>query len=722
MAECIRLLRREDLSAGFEGQPKKTCPYSAEKRMRYRFEEIFDIPKLREMAQRFSDLVGITSAIIGVDGTIWVKCNWQDICENFHRKHPSTGKRCQDSDTHLPHNHLKTHDNIIYRCQNGLMEIAAPIKIEGEHIANLYMGQFLLEPPDISFFKQQAKDFNFDESKYLDALSRVPVFTKHKVKAVTDYFSKLAAVIGEMGLSQTRLHQVNEHLKKSEERYRLVVENVDGAIMVIQDDVIVFGNQSLIKNIGEHQNIYKFIHSDDSTQFKSFLTRTYYGLSKNPLESTRVISPSKGMIWVQTNAVAMDWQGQRALLVHMHDITSQKEAEKAIKKAQQELIIAQKMEAIANLATGVAHDFNNFAQVIGTNTELLLASEEKNSPSYGKLKEIELAVVKISELTQRLLMFRDDQDCKRQPVEINQLITQVVHSLKALFPPTIDFELNLNAKCKVKNGDPIQLFQVFMNLILNAKDAMPAGGTIHIETQNFVATSNDLSRHPNLEPGEYIRVTVLDQGTGLTDEDLKHLFEPFYSSKPVGQGTGLGLTTAYNFVKNHSGLISCSNEPGKGACVTVILPATKTETQLIRFPIGGYETILLVDDDPYILHRGKEYLHSYGYTVLEALSGEEAVEIFCQHRHAIKLVIMDLIMPGMGGEKCIEELLSIDPDINVLVASAYLTDDFIRNPVIKDKIKGFVAKPYIKGRLLHAIRKALEEVSESLPISNFDTI
>lgn len=676
--------------------------------MRYQFDEIFDIPKLREISQRFSDLVGITSAIIGVDGTIWVKCNWQDICENFHRKNACTRKRCEDSDTCLPPKHLKTSESVTYLCQNGLMEVAAPIKIQGEHIANLYMGQFLQEPPDIAFFMQQARCFGFDETAYIQALLKVPVFSEQKVKSVTDYFAKLAVVIGEMGLSQIRLHQANEHLRKSEQRYRLVVENVEGAIMVVQDDIIVFANQNLLKNIGENQNIYKLIHPDDLTQFKAFLTRTYFGISKNPLEITRITSPSKGVIWVQTNAVAMDWQGKRALLVHMYDVTSQKEAEKAIKKAQQELIIAQKMEAIANLATGVAHDFNNFAQIIGTNVELLLASEAKNSPSYSKLKEIELAVIKTSELTQRLLMFRDDQECNRQPVEINQLINQVVHSLKALLPPSIDFDLNLNAKRKVKNGDPVQLFQVFMNLILNAKDAMPSGGTIHIETQNHEATPDDLTQYPNLEPDEYIRVIVLDQGSGFSDEDLKHLFEPFYTSKPLGHGTGLGLATAYNFVKNHSGLVTCHNEEGKGACFTIILPATKTETQLIHFPIGGYETILLVDDDPYILHRGKEYLHSYGYTVLEALSGEEAFETFCQNRDTIKLVIMDLIMPGMGGEKCIEELLSIDQSINILVASAYLTDDFIRNPIIKNKIKGFVAKPYIKGLLLHAIRKVLD--------------
>ncbi|MDY0261630.1 PocR ligand-binding domain-containing protein [Syntrophotalea acetylenica] len=684
--------------------------------MLYRFEEIFDISQIRELAQRFSDLVGITAAIIGVDGTIWAKCNWQEICENFHRKHPVTHQRCIESDICLPPKYFKDSltDTIIYRCQNGLMEAAAPIRIQGEHIANLYMGQFLLQPPDIAFFMQQARDFGFDETAYIQALLKVPVFSEDKVKSVTDYFSKLAIVIGEMGLSQVRLNQANEHLKKSEQRYRLVVENSASAIMVVQNDTIVFANRKIIDGFGSNQNIFQFIHPEDQASFRAFLDQTRQGASDAPLEGTRIVNDPQKTRWVQTNAVAMDWQGSQALLLHMTDITSQKEAEKAMRKAQLELANSQKMEAIANLATGVAHDFNNFAQIIGTNVELLLAAEDKTSPIYGKLKEIELAVIKTSELTQRLLMFREDQPGCRQSVDINQLIDQVAHSLRALLPSSIDFDLSLQADCKVKDGDPVQLFQIFMNLLLNAKDAMPDGGTIHIETRNFIATPSYAANRPNLRPGEYIQVRVLDEGPGLSDQDLIHLFEPFYTSKQPGQGTGLGLTTVYNFVKNHSGHITCGNNAEKGACISIMLPATRVDHQIIRFPIGGHETILLVDDDPYILHRGREYLHSYGYTVLEAQSGEEAYEIYCQRRDDIRLVIMDLIMPGMGGEKCIGELLGIDPEAKILVASAYLTENFIHNRDIRDKIKGFVAKPYIKGRLLQAIRKAITSDQKQL--------
>ncbi len=688
--------------------------------MLYKFEEIFDISQIRELAQRFSDLVGITAAIIEVDGTIWVKCNWQEICENFHRKHPVTHQRCTDSDICLPPKYFKDSltDTIIYRCQNGLMEAAAPIRIQGEHIANLYMGQFLLNPPDIACFMKQAREFGFDETAYIQALLKVPVFSEDKVKSVTDYFSKLAIVIGEMGLSQILLHQANEHLKNSEQRYRLVVENAAGAIMVVQNDIIAFANRKVINDIRPNQDIFQYIHPEDRPNFRSFLNQTQEGTARNPLESTRIILNEQKTRWVQTNAVAMDWQGKPALLLHMTDITSQKEAEKAMQKAQLELANAQKMEAIANLATGVAHDFNNFAQIIGTNVELLLATEDKSSPIFSKLKEIELAVIKTSELTQRLLMFREDQPCCRQSVDLNQLIGQVAHSLRALLPPTIELDLSLEAECKVKDGDPIQLFQVFMNLLLNSKDAMPKGGKIVIKTGNLVIAPTSVANYPGLKPGEYVQAHILDEGPGLSDEDLIHLFEPFYTSKAPGQGTGLGLTTVYNFIKNHSGHITCDNRAKKGARISILLPATRTELQVIRFPIGGHETILLVDDDPYILHRGKEYLHSYGYTVLEAQSGEEAYEIFHQKSNSINLVIMDLIMPGMGGEKCIEEILKTDPHTNILVASAYLTDNFIRNPDIKSSIKGFVAKPYIKGRLLHAIRQAIAASSQKKPAAS----
>lgn len=566
------------------------------KALQYRFDELFDVPSIYKLTKEFSDLVGISSAIIGVDGHIWVKCNWQEICVNFHRSHPKTHDRCLRSDTTLANLYVKNGNGCVYRCKNGLYEAAAAISIQGEHIANLYMGQFLKEEPDIAFFRRQAEQFRFDQNKYIQALLKVPVFTEEKVKSRLAFFVRLAALIGEMGLGRLLLMDSNKSLSRSQENLR---------------------------------------------------------------------------------------------------------------KAQQDLINAQKMEAVANLATGVAHDFNNFAQIIGTNAELLLAQENTASPRYRKLREIEIAVAKTSELTQRLLMFREDHEEHRQILDGNQLLEQVAQSLRALLPASIELELELNASYKIENGDPVQFFQTFMNLILNAKDSMPEGGIIRVVSEDYIPDDSFLGHHPDCDKRRFLQIDVMDEGHGLSKEDKIHMFEPFYSSKGLGSGHGLGLTAVYNCVQSHNGYFNCRNLESKGACITVFIPATMNRAPIIQLPIGGFETILLVDDDPCILNGGKEYLHSYGYTVFEAMTGEEACETYMAHQTEISLVIMDLVMPGMGGEKCIESLMELDPKIHVLVASAYLTDSFIANDKVRKFIKGFISKPYIKGRLLQAIRKAL---------------
>ncbi len=565
---------------------------------RYRFDELFDISSVYRLTKEFSDLVGISSAIIGVDGHIWIKCNWQEICANFHRKHPEVRERCLRSDTVMASKYINAHGSCVYRCKNGLYEAAAPICVQGEHIANLYMGQFFQEPPDVAYFMAQAERFGFDKTPYIQALLKVPVFPEDVVKARLAFFVRLAALIGEMGLGRLQLMESNEDLLRSREN---------------------------------------------------------------------------------------------------------------LQKAQQELINAQKMEAIANLATGVAHDFNNFAQIIGTNAELLLAREDTDSPRYRKLREIEIAVSKTSDLTQRLLMFRGDGGGERQTLDVNQLLDQVSCSLAAVLPSSIDIEPDLAAVLKIKSGDQVQLFQAFMNLILNARDSMPDGGTIAVQSRDFVPDDDFLAEHPDFQAGRFVSVSVMDQGRGLSDADLVHMLEPFYSTKQPGKGHGLGLTAVYNSVKSHDGHILYRNRKNEGACITIYLPAIRDCGQVIQLPVGGYETILLVDDDPCILNSGREYLHSYGYTVLEAMTGEGACETYLAHQKEIDLVIMDLVMPGMGGEKCIDALLQFNPDVRVLVASAYLTDSFISNDLVRRSIKGFISKPYIRGRLLQGIRMALDQ-------------
>ncbi len=657
---------------------------------------------------RLSEMAGAATAIIGVDGHIWVQCNWQEICVKFHRNHPELRKRCIESDCSLPIKFANNADGGVYRCANGLYEASAPIFVQGEIVANLFMGQFLQQAPDTAFFRKQAQRYSFDEENYLQALARVPIFPEEKIKPILAFFARSAALIGEIGYSRLKLKESNASLKESENRYRLVVENTGEGILILLNGQVVFANQKVVRNISLGQDFLPLVHHSDQNTVRDFFEQVLRTETTATLGSIRLGEKSAPPMWVHINASKVDWQSEPALLLHLFNVTAQKEAEEMLRRAQQERANTQKMEAVASLATSVAHDFNNFAQIIGTDVELLLAQESPDSPRYQKLREIEFAVNKSSELAQNLMLFREDAVGSLQVVDIKQVLEQVIRSLRPLMPELVAIELDLNSFCKVVKGDPVKLFQVFMNLLLNARDSMPDGGTIRISTEDVeIQTSEDSDRHPDLPCGRYILIRIIDEGHGVSDTDHMRLFEPFYTSKATRQGHGLGLTAAYTFVKNHSGSISCENNPDKGACFNVYLPAVRDVKPVIHLPVGGFETLLLVDDDSYILNRGKEYLHNYGYTVLEAMSGEEACEVYCANQERISLVIMDLVMPGMGGETCIEKLLELNPTLPVLVASANPNSMSIKNTAVRSRIKGFVSKPYIRGRLLLAIRKAL---------------
>mgnify|MGYP000424581732 CR=1 FL=1 len=800
--------------------------------MAYEFLDLIDVDELQALTDRFCDIVGISSAIIDVRGKILIQSRWQPICSAFHRSHPETDRRCRISDTVLVDQLLKDKKYVIYRCQNGLLDAAAPIRIEGRHVANLFMGQFLQAEPDMAFFRKQARDFGFDETAYLNALKKVPIFEKKTVQSVLEYFAKFAEHIGEMGLKRIRqieiadqlavfkrfaeeseqgfcmadldgnltyvnsafcrildekhpddvigqniekyfpaelkqkwrekalprvlegqhwlqevpfttnmgrqistiqgifaIHdndgrllccadvitditdrkQAEELLRESEERYRLVVENASEAIGVLRKGAILFANRTMIDTIGIHDNFCDCIHTEDRPAVERMLTGALEMNHSPELLKIRAMDARQSWRWFQMTATALDWQGAPAVLLLMTDIHSQTLAETTLKKAEQDLANAQKMEAIANLATGVAHDFHNYAQIIGTNVELLMAAESRNSPGFQKLKEIEHSVTRATELTNSLLMFRNEEEGTRQLVDINWLIGQISGSLDTLMPRNVTVACNLNATFKIRNADPVQITQVLVNLALNARDAMPHGGGINFETRDFFI--GDPSNNPchGLSPGKYVALQVADEGEGIMEADRAHIFEPFFTTKPTGEGAGLGLTNVYHIVRNHKGHITCSSELNKGTLFSIFFPATRSDAQVIQFPVGGHESVLLVDDDPYIAERGKEYLHSYGYTVRCALSGEEAFETYREHHDNIDLVIMDLVMPGMGGETCIAELLRFDPDVKILVASAYLTDELFGNGKLKDRIQGFVAKPYIKGRLLKAIRQVMDK-------------
>jgi two-component system, cell cycle sensor histidine kinase and response regulator CckA len=382
------------------------------------------------------------------------------------------------------------------------------------------------------------------------------------------------------------------------------------------------------------------------------------------------------------------------------------------KMLEAQLLHATKMEAVGTLAGGIAHDFNNLLQAIQGYADLLLFDKKESEPEYRELKEINRAAQRGAELTKQLLTFSRKVDAKLRPINLNLEVKQIVGLLERTIPKMVAIEVQLEKDLKRVNADPTQMEQTIINLAVNAKDAMPEGGKLIIETGNRFLSEEYCRLRPDLKPGPYVLLTITDTGHGMDRETLQHIFDPFFSTKEVGKGTGLGLAMVYGIVKNHGGHIECISEPGQGSRFEIYLPALEFTTDAgvtfqSKAPRGGRETILLVDDEESVREVGVSILKRFGYTVLTAADGEAALDTYLRERDRIDLVILDLIMPGMGGRRCLDRLLEIDPQVRVIISSGHFTEGAAINPV-EMGAKSFMRKPYQAHVMLETVSQVLE--------------
>jgi two-component system, cell cycle sensor histidine kinase and response regulator CckA len=395
------------------------------------------------------------------------------------------------------------------------------------------------------------------------------------------------------------------------------------------------------------------------------------------------------------------------------DISERKLADLEKESLRTQLLQAQKLEAIGTLAGGIAHDFNNLLQVTLGFSELLLAEKTQGAQEYEDIMKINQAARSGADLVQRLLTFSRKVESKPIPLNLNKQIVQVEKLLRRTIPKMIDIQMNLTADLADTNADPTQMEQVLMNLAVNARDAMPDGGSLALGTKNVTLGAEYCDAHIGTAPGQYVMLSVSDTGHGMTRETIEHIFEPFYTTKELGRGTGLGLAMVYGIVNQHGGHIACESEVGKGTVFSVYLPAFEFQPgpeveEREEFPAFGKETVLIVDDEDFVRELGERILSKYGYTVLVAGDGKEALSLYGSRKDRIDLVILDLIMPTMGGKDCLKELLKINPRARVLIASGYIADAS-RNDYVELGAKGFVPKPFKIKELLKGVREALDE-------------
>ena len=393
------------------------------------------------------------------------------------------------------------------------------------------------------------------------------------------------------------------------------------------------------------------------------------------------------------------------------DITEHKRAEDEKAKLEVHLSHAQRMEAIGTLSGGIAHDFNNLLMSIQGNISLMLMDLDSTHPYYKRLKSIEDQVQSGAKLTSHLLGYARKGRYQVNPINLNNLLKETSETFGRT-RKEITIHIDLAENLFAVEADKGQIEQVVLNLYLNAADAMRVGGNLFLKSMNV--THEDIRcKLYDPKPGNYVLLTVADTGTGMDEETMGRIFVPFFTTKEMGQGTGLGLASAYGIIKGHGGYIDVASEKGHGTTFRIYLPATGKKVENTVYAteqiIEGSGTILLVDDETIVLDIGVEMLERLGYTVLQAKGGREATETYKQNHDKIDMVILDMIMPGMGGSETYDKITEINPNVKVLLSSGYSIDGQAKE-ILARGCDGFIQKPFTTNELSQSISEVLSSL------------
>jgi PAS domain S-box-containing protein len=508
----------------------------------------------------------------------------------------------------------------------------------------------------------------------------------------------------------TELKESQLSVIESEEKYRLLVENAKEAIFIYQDGRFRFSNHQALKmaeriGIAElRKPLSGFVHHNDLGDDPEKLQKRLSGLDPKPHAMVfRVISKDGETIWLELNTVNLTWQQKPATLNFVRDITRDKGLERRVQDAQ-------RMESLGTLAGGIAHDFNNLLMGIQGNVSLMYLDAENDSELTEKLKSIENCVESGSRLTKHLLGFARGGKYVVKPSDMNKILA----SSADMFGRTrksVAIHSNYEPALWTVMVDANQIEQVLVNLFLNAWQAMHKGGELYLKSENVVL-DKVFVRHFEVQPGRYVKISVTDTGSGMDESVKRRIFEPFFTTRALGRGTGLGLASAFGIIKNHHGIITVTSELGQGSTFYIYLPATDKMPELEKKPPEsveiGTETILLVDDEKYIIDVAEMMLKGLGYNILSATNGTKAIDLYKAKKDYVDLVILDLVMPDMGGEAVFHEIRKINPHIKVLFASGHYMSNQARM-LLQSGSSNFLQKPFNLRQLSTKIRYILDE-------------
>jgi PAS domain S-box-containing protein len=687
---------------------------------KYSIKDLVDIERFRSVLEKFSQATGYTAGFLAYPSLeVLIATGWRDICTKFHRSCPASVCHCKTSNAELFANLTKSRQMNIQACKNGMYDAATPIIVRGKMLACLTTGQALFSPPDDERFRKQAAMYGYDEVNYLEALHKVPIVSEKQFRETMGFLSEMAVILAENGLSNLENRERSEEVTAEKERLAVTLSSIADGVIVTD----VSGKVSLLNKVAETltgwpqneavgkpiEEVFPIIKSGDCAICESPVSMVLKNMQAAYLPSYILLKSRYGIEHIVTGSAApiLDGCGSiQGVILVFRDITERKKMEDKIRQSE-------KMEAVGQLAGGIAHDFNNQLMGIMGYAEIL----------YNHLDDVELkkdaeniirASRRASDLTGNLLAFSRKGKYLSVPVNVHKIIEEVVSMLEHSIDKRIEVRKMFKANAAMINGDPTQLQNALLNLSLNARDALPNGGEI-VFTTEIVRMEDVFDREDwgKAVKGRYLKLCVIDDGIGMDDDTKKHLFEPFYTTKGPGKGTGMGLASVYGMVKNHKGAINVSSVYGEGTIFSLYFPLIEEgmeseRNEAAEVSIRKEAKVLLVDDDELVRNLVSNMLRSLGHKAVICKDGLEALELYRQSWREFDLVILDMMMPRMNGRDAFVNMRSINKDIKALLISGFSIEGEAQS-LLDAGMKGFIQKPFNFSDFSKVVGKILND-------------
>jgi len=680
-----------------------------------RLEDMFNLEELQAIQDSFAKATGVASLITDARGRpITRPSNFCELCSDIIRQTERGWENCVRSDAAL--GAMDHAGPRLQRCLSaGLWDGGASIHVGGHHVGNWLVGQVLDGSCDVEEMTAYAREIGADEEAYRRALAKVNRMPKEQFEMVCQALYRIAGQLSRMAIQNVQQAQHIAERKRSEEQlleYRKVIEYSQDMICVIDRNYryrlangafLEYAEAMVDQVVG--RSVEEVLGADVFATVKPYLDECLAG---KPVSFEREGEyPGKGMrtLAVTYNPIE-DKSGSIRIACVISDRTEKKHLEEQLRQSQ-------KMEAVGHLAGGIAHDFNNILTVILGYGNFLELDGSLTSRQKEQVDQITAAAEKGSQLTRGLLTFSRKQVMNPRILDLNLLVNQVQKFLLRIIGEDIQLKFTPHAEDISVFADGSQMEQILMNLATNARDAMPDGGVLSIETSAQEIGAAYARSQGYGSPGRYACLIFSDNGIGMDRQTRERLFEPFFSTKAVGKGTGLGMSIVYGIVKQHKGFINVYSEAGEGTTFKIYLPLADAaagegaQDMVQEPPAMGTEAILVAEDDAGVRNLVESLLTKYGYTVILAVDGHDCVQKYRDNMGRVSLVLMDVIMPGKNGREAFREIKALDPGARVLYSSGY-TADFMQNRGVFDDGVDLIMKPVQPIALLKKVREVLD--------------